>query len=104
MPRIVTGTAGGAAAGALAPASWQVYPNPATGTATLLVPAALLREPAMAELYNALGQRVRWQPVPAATAAAAVQVRFSLVGLPPGLFYLHLRTAQGATVRQLVVE
>ncbi len=107
LPRIVTGTAAGASneAGLSATVnSIQLFPNPATGATTLAVPAALLRQGATLALYNALGQRVRWQAVPAVASASEVRIALDLNGVPPGVFSVQLTTMQGTTVKRLVVD
>ena len=79
-----------------------LFPNPAAGTATLSVPASLLRQPAALLLRNALGQAVRRQPVPASTTD--VRLPLDLTGLAPGVYAVQLTTAQGLVVKRLVVE
>ncbi|MDB5270939.1 MAG: C-terminal target protein [Hymenobacter sp.] len=79
-----------------------LYPNPAHRTATLAVPAALLRQAAELTLLNSVGQVVRRVPVPAARADA--QVALDLAHLPAGLYLVQLATGQGPLVKRLVVE
>ncbi|MDO7876885.1 fibronectin type III domain-containing protein [Hymenobacter sp. ASUV-10] len=76
-----------------------LYPNPAHASATLELPADL-RAAGPLVIYNALGQPVRQQPL----SASAHRAELALSGLPAGVYSLHLRTAQGALVKRLVVE
>ena len=79
-----------------------LFPNPATGTATLAVPAGLLAQPAALALYNALGQVVQARDVPA--APAATRLPLDLRGLPAGVYSVRLATEQGPVTKRLVVE
>jgi len=85
----------GTAAEALA-AQVLLYPNPAHGTATLHVPAALRTGPAV--LLNALGQTVRLLTL--GSAGTTVDLR----GLAAGVYTLRLTAATGTITRRLVVE
>lgn len=76
-----------------------LFPNPASRSATLTVPAGLRGPGATVRLLNALGQLVRQQPL-AATAATALD----LAGLPAGLYSLWLNSPEGPLVKRLVVE
>ncbi|WP_210516213.1 fibronectin type III domain-containing protein [Hymenobacter terricola] len=76
----------------------SLFPNPASRSATLRVPAALRGPGASVRLLNALGQVVRRQPLAAADTA------LDLAGLPTGLYSLLLATPQGPLVKRLVVE
>jgi hypothetical protein len=78
-----------------------VYPNPATTTAFVELPAALGRVAVPAELVDALGRTVRTQSLPAQGAAAH---RLDLGGLATGVYTLHLNTASGVVVKKLVVQ
>ena len=78
-----------------------VYPNPATTTAFVELPAALGRVAVAAELVDALGRTVRTQSLPAQGAAAH---RLDLANLATGLYTLHLATTAGVVVKKLVVE
>ena len=79
----------------------SVYPNPATGAATLLLPAALSsgQATAVAVLDN-LGRVVL-----ARTLAAGTQtLELPLAALAPGVYAVQARTAAGLVVKRLVVE
>ncbi|MCC3155386.1 Ig-like domain-containing protein [Hymenobacter sp. BT770] len=78
-----------------------VYPNPATTTVFVELPAALGRVAVAAELVDALGRTVRTQSLPAQGAAAH---RLDLANLATGLYTLHLATTAGVVVKKLVVE
>ena len=78
-----------------------VYPNPATTTAFVELPAALGRVAVAAERVDALGRTVRTQSLPAQGAAAH---RLDRAHLPTGLYPLHLATAAGVAVKKHVVE
>ena len=82
-----------------------LYPNPAHQSATLTLPAALLRgHSASAELLDGLGRTVLALPLPPATGPGEQRHTLPLAGLPVGLYVLRVRTAQGVATRQLVVE
>lgn len=99
LPRVVVpalplaARAGGAAAPAFA-----LYPNPASGAVTVELPARF--GAGRLELRDALGRLVRAQAVGAGPQA----LRWSLVGLAPGLYAVVLRGPGGAAVRRLAVE
>ncbi|MBF9141101.1 putative Ig domain-containing protein [Hymenobacter properus] len=78
-----------------------LYPNPATTTAFVELPAALGRTAVVAELVDALGRSVRTQSLPAQGAAPH---RLSLADLATGVYTLHLKTSAGVIVKKLVVE
>ncbi|WP_165864898.1 T9SS type A sorting domain-containing protein [Rufibacter latericius] len=81
---------------------WQeqisTFPNPASSTLTLKVPAHLqLRE---TQVYNSVGTAFTL-PVWVKTKDEWV---FNVEGLPEGLYLLHLRTAQGKMTKKLMVK
>jgi hypothetical protein len=79
----------------------SLYPNPAHGTATLLLPAALRGTSAtQVEILNPLGQVVRRTVQP----AAAATLELSLDGLAAGLYTVRAHTAAGTVSRRLTVE
>jgi len=81
----------------------SLFPNPATRSATLAVPAQLLRPGGTAVvLFDGLGRAVRTHALPA--AAREQRLTLDLTGLPPGLYVLRLSTAQGAVSKPLVIE
>jgi hypothetical protein len=87
----------------------SVWPNPATETVTVELPAAG-RGPATAtagqggptglQLYSAMGQLVRSQPWPAGLASTSVDLR----GLLPGVYVLHVTFPDRVEVRRIVVD
>ncbi|RYU76768.1 T9SS type A sorting domain-containing protein [Hymenobacter persicinus] len=66
----------------------QVYPNPATSTATLLLPAPA-RAATPVRLLDALGRVVRTQLLPVGQTTAALP----LAGLAPGLYLVEVQMA-----------
>ena len=79
----------------------SVYPNPASGVATLLLPAALSNGQATAvTVIDNLGRVVL-----ARTLAAGTQtLELPLAALAPGVYAVQARTAAGLVVKRLVVE
>ena len=80
----------------------SLYPNPAHHSATLTVPAALLRQAAEMTLLNGVGQVVRRAAVPAGRADA--QVSLDLVNLPAGLYLVQLATDAGSITKRLLLH
>ena len=76
----------------------SLFPNPATRTATLRVPAALCAPGTSLRLLNTLGQLVAEQPL------ATTETILILTGLPTGLYTLLLPTPAGPLVKHLAVE
>ncbi len=86
-------------------ATLGLYPNPAHRAATLVVPAALLRQPALLTLTDGLGRAVQQRFVsPPAGSALETRTELDLRGLPTGLYVLRLLSNAGPLVRQLVIE
>ncbi|MDO7846263.1 alginate lyase family protein [Hymenobacter sp. M29] len=77
----------------------SVFPSPAHGQATLLLPAALAAQPLRATLLNALGQAVGQHQL-----AAGSERALPLTGLAAGIYTLRLQTAEGLITKRLVVE
>ena len=78
-----------------------LYPNPASGMASLALPAELGSQPVAATLIDALGRVVRELLLPAqGSAAHALDLR----GLPAGVYALRLTTSAGPLTRQLSVQ
>ena len=98
----------GAATGPLAnlnaglAAQVQLFPNPAHGSFTLLLPAQLGHTPVAVKVTNALGQLVLERAVAMTAAGASVQVNVS--ALAPGVYSVHLSSALGQVVKRVVVE
>jgi hypothetical protein len=87
-------TAGGiltAARPATAGLALTAYPNPASGSATLVLPSG----GGQLELLDALGRCVRRQALPAAAGPCAVP----LTGLAPGLYQLRAMLGNGQPAR-----
>ena len=91
-------------AGALAD-QLSLYPNPAHHSATLTVPAALLRQASLLTLFDALGRTVRQRYVtPAAGSAADTRAELDLTGLPTGVYLVRLLSSAGQLTKRLVIE
>jgi hypothetical protein len=56
-----------------------------------------------ASLCNALGQVLRTAQWPAATLATG-EASLPTAGLPPGLYWLRLRSAEGSSTLRLLVQ
>jgi len=83
----------------------SLYPNPAHHSATLTVPAALLRQASLLTLSDALGRTVRQRYVtPAAGSAADTRAELDLTGLPTGVYLMRLLSSAGPLTKRLVIE
>ncbi|TVT41919.1 DUF4394 domain-containing protein [Hymenobacter setariae] len=78
-----------------------VFPNPATGSVSISLPASLAGQPIATSLLNSLGQTVRRTVLPAGSAADARSL--SLSGVAPGVYSLRLETADGIVSKRLVI-
>ncbi|GAB3857540.1 hypothetical protein GCM10028822_31400 [Hymenobacter terrigena] len=81
---------------------FQVYPNPATATASATVAYTVPggRQPVALAVYNALGQRVRaW-----ASAEQAGTQQLALGSLPAGAYLLKLQIGDQLTSRKVIVQ
>jgi hypothetical protein len=80
----------------------SVYPNPAHGAATLLLPAALRGNAATAvSVVDNLGRTVLTRTL----AAGAVEaLELPLAGLAPGIYSVQAHTAAGLVAKRLVVQ
>ncbi|MBF9143267.1 fibronectin type III domain-containing protein [Hymenobacter properus] len=79
-----------------------VYPNPAHGSATLLLPVALRGQQATnVSVVDNLGRTVLTRTL---AAGAAETLELPLSGLAPGVYSVQARTASGLVVKRLVVE
>ncbi|TGE17784.1 T9SS type A sorting domain-containing protein [Hymenobacter elongatus] len=74
-----------------------LYPNPAHGTTTVLLPASAA--PASLTLLDALGRVLRVQ-----AASTGAPVAFDLEGIAPGMYTLRVQTGASWFVRTLIVE
>ena len=80
----------------------SVYPNPAHGTATLLLPVALRGKAATAvSVVDNLGRTVLTRTLAAGTAET---LELPLGGLATGVYSVQARTAVGLVVKRLVVQ
>jgi hypothetical protein len=80
----------------------NVYPNPAHGSATLLLPVALRGAQATAvSVVDNLGRTVLTRTL---AAGAAETLELPLGGLATGVYSVQARTAAGLVVKRLVVE
>ncbi|WP_188562459.1 T9SS type A sorting domain-containing protein [Hymenobacter frigidus] len=91
----------GTAPAALA-AQTQLYPNPTTGTATLVL--AGLKQPGgvRVDVFNTLGQLLLQRT--ARPGAGLVSETLDLHGLPAGVYSVRLHTPEGTIVKRLVKE
>jgi hypothetical protein len=79
-----------------------VYPNPAHGTATLVLPQALRGQSASTvQLLNTLGQVVLTKTL---AAGAAPTLELSLSGLAPGIYTVRATTEAGLVAKRLAVQ
>jgi hypothetical protein len=79
-----------------------VYPNPAHGTATLILPQALRGTSASTiQLLNTLGQVVLTKTL---AAGAAPTVELSLNGIAPGIYTVRASTEAGMVAKRLTVQ
>ncbi|MBF9141733.1 T9SS type A sorting domain-containing protein [Hymenobacter properus] len=78
-------------------ASFGIFPNPAHGRATVLLPPG----PGVATLtvHDALGRIVRTQPV-----AMGSNIQLNLTGLAPGLYAVRVQAGGAASTQRLLVE
>ena len=80
----------------------SVYPNPAHGTATLLLPQALRGTQATTvRVLDNLGRTVLTRTL---AAGAAATLELPLGTLAPGVYSVQARTAAGTVAKRLVVE
>ncbi|MDB5268350.1 MAG: hypothetical protein JWP58_1390 [Hymenobacter sp.] len=80
----------------------SVFPNPAHGTATLLLPVALRGPQATAvTVVDNVGRTVLSRTLAAGTAET---LELPLAGLAPGVYSVLARTAAGLVAKRLVVE
>ncbi len=90
---------------ATAPASLAqqvaLYPNPATGSTTLELPAGLDSAAITATLVDALGRTARTLTLPAQRTPTHT---LDLRALPAGVYALRLSTSAGTIVKKLTVE
>jgi hypothetical protein len=84
----------------------QLYPNPATGQASVQVvatgPAKAIGK-AQLEVFNALGQRV-YQAAQLLATADGLRVKVPTAGLAAGMYTVRLTTASGVLTRKLLIN
>jgi hypothetical protein len=78
----------------------SLYPNPATGSAQLELPASLAGQAVTATLVDAVGRAVHNLSLPARGGAHSLDLR----SLPAGVYALRLATSAGTIVKKLTVE
>jgi hypothetical protein len=86
-------------------AALSLFPNPARHVATLLVPAALLRQSGLLTITDAVGRTVRQRYVtPVAGTMTETRAELDLSGLPTGVYWVRLLSSSGPLIKQLVIE
>jgi len=91
-----------ATAASLSTADVTVYPNPAHGRFTVLVPAVATAPAVQAELLNTLGQVVRQQA--AALPATGATLTVETAGLAAGIYTLRLRAGATTLAKRVVIQ
>jgi rhamnogalacturonan endolyase len=91
-----------AAAPSLLAASVGVYPNPATSTFTVAVPAVAGAGQVQATLLNSLGQEVARQTT--GLPAAGAHFTFSRGKLAPGVYLLRVQAGSERVVKRIVLD
>ena len=91
-----------AAGTALMATDVTLYPNPAHGTFTVLLPAAATTTGVQAELLNPLGQVVRRQA--AAPSATGARLTVDAAGLAGGVYTLRLQVGRTTVAKRVVIQ
>jgi hypothetical protein len=91
-----------ATAASLVATDVTVYPNPAHGRFTVLVPAVASAPAVQAELLNTLGQVVRRQS--AALPAAGATLTVETAGLAAGVYTLRLTAGASTLAKRVVLQ
>ena len=91
----------GAKAASAASAGIFAYPNPASGSVSLSLPADLSQQAIEVQLINSLGQPVLRQTLPASVGSVRT---LALPGVATGLYTLRLQSAAGVSSQKLFVE
>ncbi|MET4075179.1 carbohydrate-binding protein [Hymenobacter sp. UYCo722] len=86
----------------LSAATVSIYPNPAHGRFTVLLPPLPGQAAVRATLFNALGQAVLSRGI--ALNAAGAMAEFSTQGLAAGVYTLRLQAESQTLTKRLVVE
>jgi hypothetical protein len=79
----------------------KLFPNPAKGSFTVVVPAELGRTAVTATLFNQLGQQVAQQVLPMTAAGASTQFDVSYLSL--GVYTLQLKSGDNQVTKRVVV-
>lgn len=93
----VLGTRAASAAGA----GIFAFPNPASGSVSLSLPAGISQQELEVQLLDALGQTVQRQTLPASAGSLRT---LALPGVAKGLYTLRLQSAAGVSSQKLFVE
>ncbi len=80
----------------------QLFPNPARGSFTVVVPAELGKGTVTATLYNQLGQAVAQRKLPMTAAGATSQ--FDVTGIVLGVYTLQLSGSDARVTKRLIIE
>ncbi|MFD2787593.1 DUF4394 domain-containing protein [Hymenobacter rubripertinctus] len=80
----------------------NVYPNPARGQVSIVLPAQLRQQPVQVSLINTIGQQVLRRTLNVSNSVAATEL--SLSGVAPGVYTVRLQTAGGTVSKRLMVE
>ena len=80
----------------------QLFPNPARGSFTLIMPAEMGHTAVTAVLYNQLGQVVAQRKLTMTAAGATSQ--FDVSNLAFGIYSLQLSSDAGKVVKRVVIE
>ena len=91
-----------ATASALSAEVVTVYPNPAHGSFTVVVPGVAGARSMQATLLNALGQQVLARTLPLSAAGAVAE--FSTANLAAGVYTMQLRADESVVTKRVVVE
>ena len=87
---------------ALSAAQVSVFPNPAHGSFTLLLPPVAGQRAVQATLLNVLGQPVASRSI--ALSAAGASAEFDTHGLAAGVYVLHLKAGSSTLAKRIVVN
>lgn len=79
----------------------SVYPNPARGSFTVLMPAVAGARSVEASLFNSLGQRVSTQTT--SLPAAGTQLLIDAKGLASGVYQLRLRAGDALITKRVTI-
>jgi hypothetical protein len=99
---LVDGVLTDARTAAASPTTLVLYPNPAHGSATLLLPPAGTATTATLTLHDALGRVV--QAAQVSVPVAGMRYELPLQGLPTGTYLLSVTTADSRRMVRLTVE